>query len=89
VAGAYGPTTNVTITSANSTDIYYTTDGSTPTYPVTGTTQHYIGAIAVSSSETINAIGVAAGWITSAVGTAAYVINGALSTPTFAISDHK
>ena len=79
VAGAYGPSQNVTITSAGSTAIYYTLDGSTPT---TGSTL-YTGAITVSSSETIKALATAIGYNNSAVGTAVYVINGAVGTPAF------
>ena len=71
VAGSYSSIQSVTITSANSTAIYYTTDGSTPT---TGSTL-YTGAISVSTSETIKAIGVATGYSNSAVGSAAYTIS--------------
>jgi hypothetical protein len=70
-AGTFSSAQSVTLASTNSTAIYYTTDGSTPT---TGSTL-YIVAIAVSASETIKAIGVAAGYSNSAVGSAAYVIN--------------
>jgi hypothetical protein len=83
VAGSYGPAQSVTISAENSTSIWYTTDGSTPTYPPTGTTQQYIGAITVSATETVQAIGIAAGYSDSSVGSAAYTINGAVSTPTF------
>ncbi len=79
VAGAYGPTQTVTITAANSTAIYYTTDGSVPTIAST----LYIGPVSVASTETVKAIGTAASWVTSAVGSASYTINGAVGTPTF------
>jgi len=54
VAGTYGGTQSVTI-SADETvvDIYYTTDGTTPVYPVAGTTQVYSGAISVTETATI------------------------------------
>jgi hypothetical protein len=78
VAGSYGLAQSVTITSANSTAIYYTTDGSVPT---TGSTL-YSGPVTVSVSETLKALATAAGWSNSAIGSAAYTIN----TGTFSIS---
>jgi len=55
--------------------IYYTTDGSTPTYPTTGTTtQKYSGPIAVSSTETIQAIATYTGYLNSAIASATYTI---------------
>lgn len=74
VAGTYGSTQNVTITSANSTTITYTTDGSTPIPGSHGTV--YSGPVAVASSLTIKAIGSAVNWSNSAEGDAAYVISG-------------
>src|SRR5271157_591601 len=74
-AGTYTSAQSVTIASANATVIYYTTDGSTPTNPPTGTSTLYTGAISVSVSETLQAIGGAPDWSNSAVGSAAYVIN--------------
>jgi hypothetical protein len=74
IAGTYTSTQSVTITAAGADSIWYTTDGSTPTYPATGTTTQYTGSISVAASETIEAIGVKSGWNTSAVGSAAYII---------------
>jgi sugar lactone lactonase YvrE len=55
--------------------IYYTTDGSTPTYPITGTTRQYSGAITVSGNETLEAIAVVPGCPQiSSTGTANYVV---------------
>ncbi len=73
-AGTYGSTQNVTITSANSTTITYTTDGTTPIPGSHGTV--YSGPVAVASSLTIKAIGSAVNWSNSAEGDAAYVISG-------------
>ena len=63
-AGTYASSQSVTITTTTTTGspaIYYTTDGSTPTYPITGTTKLYGGAITVSVSETLKAIAAANG----------------------------
>lgn len=74
-AGTYSSAQSVTPSSSTGgASIYYTTDGSTPTYPITGTTQLFTTAINVSASETIQAIAVASGFSNSAVGSAAYVI---------------
>ena len=90
-AGPYGSAQSVhisTTTTTGSPAIYYTTDGSNPTYPVTGTTKLYSGAVTVSTSETLKAITAATGLLNSAVGSAAYVINGlpAAATPTFTVA---
>jgi hypothetical protein len=90
-AGIYGSAQTVTIattTTTGSPAIYYTTDGSTPTYPITGTTKLYGGAITVSASETLKAIATATGLLNSAVGSAAYTINSLpfAATPTFLVA---
>ena len=82
VAGSYNTSQSVTISSTTpSSTIYYTTDTTLPTYPISGTTQLYSGPITVSSSENIEAIAVASGDATSAVGSAGYTFNPA--APTF------
>jgi hypothetical protein len=82
VAGTYTSTQNVTITcSTGASSIYFTTDGTTPTFPITGTTTLYTGPVSVASSETLKAIGVATGLTNSAVGTAVYVINTGSTVP--------
>jgi hypothetical protein len=74
-AGSYSGTQTVTISdSTTGSSIYLTTDGTTPTYPITGSTRLYSAPITVSASETIKAIAIATGYTTSAVGSAAYVI---------------
>jgi hypothetical protein len=75
-AGTYGTTQTVTIScSTPSSSIYYTTDGTTPTFPITGTTLLYTGSLTVSATKTIKAIGEAAGLSNSAVGVATYTIS--------------
>jgi len=73
VAGTYTGTQSVSLTATNSTSIYYTTNGVSPTCSGTGT--KYSGAISVSKTETIKAIGCQANWTDSPVLTAAYTIN--------------
>jgi hypothetical protein len=75
-SGTYTSTQTVTISCATpSSTIYYTTDGTQPTYPVSGTTAQYTGPIAVNVSETVNAIAIASGYTTSSVGMAIYTIS--------------
>lgn len=80
VAGSYGPTQMVTVSSVTAgATFYYTTNGSTPTTAST----LYSGPISVASSQTLKVLGVKAGYSNSAVASAAYVINGAVLAPTF------
>ena len=71
--------------SANATELYYTTDGSTPTIPPTGTSTLYSSPVSVGVSETLKAIGGATGYNNSAVGSAAYTIN---LGPTYAAANY-
>lgn len=74
VAGSYGSTQSVTITSATSgASIYYTNDGSAPN----ATKTLYTGAISVAADVTLKAIAIKAAMTDSAVATAAYVISAA------------
>ena len=69
--GLYYGTKNVTITTTTpDADIYYTTDGTTPTSSST----KYTGAISVSSTQTIKAIGIKDGLMNSELVSAAYTI---------------
>jgi hypothetical protein len=82
-AGTYTGPQSVTITDATAgTNIYYTTDGSTPT---TSSTM-YMGAIWQSTTQTLKAIAVKTGSTNSAVTTAAYTIAPVLPTPTFSLA---
>jgi uncharacterized repeat protein (TIGR02543 family) len=73
--GTFATSQNVTLATATSgADIYYTTDGSTPT---TGSTQYTGTSIAVSSTTTIKAIAVKAGMTNSAVLSVTITINSA------------
>ena len=74
VAGSYGPTQSVAISSSTSgATIRYTTDGSTPSETV-GTV--YSGTVSVAASETLKAIAYKSGWSDSSVSAAAYTITG-------------
>jgi hypothetical protein len=74
VAGTYGATQNVTISSATvGATIHYTTNGDTPT---TGSSV-YSSPVAITASGTLKALAVKTGYTDSAVGSAAYVIQDA------------
>jgi hypothetical protein len=86
--GTYTGAQSVTIgDSLSGANIYYTTDGTTPSASGCSSTPSasatlYTGPITVSQSETLNAIATASGYCTSGVASAAYAINAALSAPT-------
>lgn len=70
-SGTYTSTQTVSITDATAgANVYYTTDGTTPT---TNSTQ-YTGPIVVMVSETIQTIAVATNFVNSAVASATYTI---------------
>jgi hypothetical protein len=82
--GSYTSTQTVALaTTTGGASIYYTTDNTTPTFPVSGTTQHYMGALTVAATETIQAIAALAGFVNSNVLIAAYTISQPqVATPT-------
>lgn len=87
VAGSYGASQSVTISSSTSgATICFTADGSTPTANGSGTCTHgtvYTGAVTVATSQTLKAIASKSTFTDSTVGSAAYTINGAVAVPTF------
>jgi hypothetical protein len=73
--GTYSSAQTITITSTNSTSIYYTVDGSTPACPSTGTL-YSGGFTSPSSTFTLKAIGCRTGWTSSGIDTSNYTISG-------------
>ena len=83
-AGTYDEPQNVTITTATvGANIYYTTDGSTPTASSTA----YSSAIPVSVNTTLKAIAIKDGLTNSDVSEAAYVFK--VAAPTFSVAAGK
>jgi hypothetical protein len=83
-AGDYTTAPTVSIESSTpSSTIYYTTDGSLPTFPPTGSTLVYTGSITISATDTVQAIAIATGYAQSSVAAAAYEIGPLADTPTF------
>jgi hypothetical protein len=81
--GTYTGAQSVTIGDATAgTNIYYTTNGATPT---TSSTM-YTGAIWQSTTQTLKAIAVKTGYSNSSVTTAAYTIAPVLPAPTFSLA---
>jgi hypothetical protein len=80
--GAVSTSQTVQITDATpNAQIFYTTDGSTPTVYSTP----YTGSITVSSNETINAIASAAGYVQGAVATATFTFSSNTPNPVFSL----
>lgn len=92
VAGSYGSTQNITITSATSgVTICYTTSGADPTATTPGTcdggstTLANGGSFSLSTSATVKAIATLSGNINSAVGSAAYTIGSGDTIATYVV----
>ncbi|MDH4128590.1 MAG: chitobiase/beta-hexosaminidase C-terminal domain-containing protein, partial [Spirochaetota bacterium] len=84
--GSYPTSQNVTIsTSPIVSNIWYTTDGTTPACGGGGTTIQYTGSFVVSSTSTIKAIGCLTGWVNSTESSATFTITGTVGTPTFSV----
>ena len=80
-AGTYSTSQTVTVNCATEgANIFYTTDGSTPTTNSTA----YSGPVIVSSTKTIKAFATKTGMTNSSIASATYTIK--VSTPTFSIS---
>ena len=76
----FHPSIQVTITDSNpSAQIFYTTDGTTPS---TGSTL-YTGPFTISSTATVNAIAAGTGLIASTVSSETYTLINQVPTPTF------
>lgn len=81
--GTYASTQTVAISDATSgANIYYTTNGSTPTTssPV------YSAPLSISSTTTLKAIALKSGYMASSLATATYTINTVLPTPAFSVA---
>ena len=80
--GSYATAQTVTITDATTgANIYYTTDGSTPSASST----LYTAPVTVTASETISAIAVASGYSNSGIASATYNITTPVATPAFSV----
>jgi hypothetical protein len=75
VGGTFTSSQNVTLSANETATIYYTVDGTTPTYPVSGTTQTYSGPIALAATTTLKFIGRDTAGNVSTVQTQTYTIN--------------
>jgi hypothetical protein len=79
--GTYGATQTITITdSVSGAEIYYTTDGSTPS---TSSTLYTAGGFKLSTGATVQAIASASGYLQSTVASATYAFTTQTPLPTF------
>jgi len=80
--GTYSAIQHVELSSAIPEDIFYTTDGSTPTTH----SAYYRWPIVVAGTETIKAIGSAYGYLPSPVSSAKYVVRPPLAQPVISVA---
>jgi hypothetical protein len=77
-SGTYPTAQSVTISEVSpAVDVYYTTDGSTPTT----SSNLYTGPITVSNAETLNALAIGPNYVTSSMASASYAIAAVLPSP--------
>ncbi len=74
--------TEVSITAANSTAIYYTTNGATPTIEST----LYTGPFTLTEAATVKAFGIGDGYLDSEVAEAAIIVKQKAATPTITVA---
>ncbi len=80
--GSYTSPQTVTLSDATTgANIYYTTDGTTPTASST----LYTTPIMVSANETVNAIAIASGYSNSGIASATYAFTSPIATPSFSV----
>jgi hypothetical protein len=84
VAGTYGSTQSVTISTTSGGVICYNTTGTPATNGTTGCTTGtlYTTPVSVSASETLYAVAGGTGFVDSAIGSAAYTISANVANPT-------
>lgn len=74
-AGTYTSAQTVTLTANETATTYYTTDGTTPVYPVAGTTKTYSAPISIAATTTLKYFSRDTAGNSEAVKTALYTIN--------------
>ncbi len=81
-SGKYDDSVQLTLTASEGCDIYYTTDGTTPTQEA----QKYTGPIDVSKTASVRARAFRSDYISSAAATATYFINAGHTLPLVSIT---
>ncbi len=81
-AGQYDSAVELTLSSSDGCDIYYTTDGTTPTE----SSQKYTGPISVNQTASVRARAFRSDYIPSNTGTATYLIGTAHTLPVVSIT---
>ena len=80
--GTYSSGQRVSLTTSKAATVYFTTDGSNPTWPATGSTQTYFGPVSVAASGTLKYFSRDAAGNTEALQSQGYLINPAALTTT-------